>query len=993
MADIFDKVSAEMKEMRYKEPEPERGILSSLFRGLRSGSTGALLGAASQRAPKDESFVEHLASLGGEVISDIPAFIAGGALGAIGGPVGSTAGAIALPTAIKTGRAELEKLSQKPTEVTIEDALGSLYTLGKETAKSAIVGGTTGAAGKILGPILTKIPGLDKLANSKLGRAAIGAGVEYGGLTGSKALVEQELPSKQELIDNALIIGGLKGAELIGGRISQKRAGKPFIPEEIKGKTAAYTPEVVKDITESVKKFTFTPKKKEWFGKLKDFLGERDAQYVKSTFKWKNEFDRLVKKHNIPKQDLADMIYYRQKTGNPFIEGDTYEALRKRMHPESKKFVKTVIDTHLKNSLKEWNENPLTKNINPREGMEEFYLPGLYEYDAEKFARATADISKRFKEKNPLANTKVFLNYLDAYEKAGLKPRYKNIFDIMQAYDRTMIKALANTKLVNDIKNIEKATGEQIIVRAPRSAELKKEKMLYEQAKKMGYEPFRDPFLRKGSEMPALVNPDFASAFQGVFSRDAYKPEHPFWKSYDKASNLVRYFRVSASPLFHYTALGESGLGALGPKIFRLPSIMKRGRMLRGDREFMMDAARSGLKLKRPELGIEKVKRGLDKLSDSAFKRLPDKFPGKGIFKSGMGKLIKAQNYLFQEFHPNLKAFTWRDLVQQEIDSRKSVSDSELKLIKRDVAEYVNDIYGGQNWDRMRFVNNERNRKLMSRTVGYPDWTVSAARQAANVLNPGLKGKLARKYWLRYGVGLASITGLLKFMYNGLVQRDEKNNSIKGIRFDFKRAVDKTLSDQPGTWFKIPLPDLPVKIAGKVRNFGRNERGERLYTHFGKQALEIGNYIRPMNQMFVKANPLVQMFLKQVLGVTPYKDQYFTVRGKYKGGKFMPWDATEEFSPERLVSRGKAVLDDVMPFGFKSFYEQGGAPFIAAGAGAIPISKGLTLFKSEPYIEEALKTKNVRLLARIKSALRENKYTDRQIKSRITRVKNKLRAH
>ena len=122
-----------------------------------------------------------------------------------------------------------------------------------------------------------------------------------------------------------------------------------------------------------------------FFVPVLDFIGEKDAKYVESTFRWAKEYETLKKKHNVTKQDLSDMIYYRQKTGNPNIKGDTFDSLSKRLGDPSKEFVDNTVDKHFKESIKEWNDNPITRNITPREGMEDLYLPGLYEYDPKKF--------------------------------------------------------------------------------------------------------------------------------------------------------------------------------------------------------------------------------------------------------------------------------------------------------------------------------------------------------------------------------------------------------------------------------------------------------------------------------------------------------------------------------------------------------------------------------------------------------------------------------
>jgi len=1020
MADLFDEVvlggnalKSYKKKKRPSENIPkliaepvERGIIPSFKRGLGSSALGEIynIGYGKDDPIEDESFLERISGSVGEIFADLPVMGVGGA---IGSGVASVAGAFGLPALIKNTIREYKDHVADGSNISFSEFIERATRVGKETGKSALTGAAVGFAGK-LAPFLKTVPGLKKALSSKLGETVVSGAAEVGALTGAQSAFKGELPSAEDILESAIIVGGFKASKAIGKKakeVSKAREGgdtaidiaKAMIPKKAREKISPYIPETVKEMGRYLDSKRMNKNKREYFKELRKFTGDKDAKIVESSFDWKEKLARLEKSQKVTKQDLSDMIHYRQKTGNQNIKGDTFEKLSERLGKPAKHFVDNIIDNHFKESLKAWNDNPLTKNISPREGLEDIYLPGFYEYDAKKFARATADVSRKFKGKNPLANEKVFLNYLDAYEKSGLKPKYNNIIDIMQAYDKSMIKSMANIKLIEKIRSIEKETGQPIVVNST-------DQKAYKEAKSLGYEPFMDPFLRQYtpdgkfnlSQAPALVDPDFAQAFQGVFSRDAYKPEAPFLKAYDNVGNAIRFGRVSMSPFFHYTALLESAFGALGPKGWRIPKIMREGKLLTQNKEFMMDAARSGLKLHKPVIGLEKSKRFIQKLSDSALKLLPEKFPGKAKYEAGMGKLIKAQNYLFDQFHPNMKAFTWRDVVQKEMNRRqkggKFLPEREAKQIKNDLADYTNNIFGGQKWDTMRITNNPRNRKFMSRTIGYPDWTVSAAKQAASVFSPGLKGSIARKYWLRYNMGLAGLTGLMKFMYSGWVQTDKEDKSISGIRFDFKRAVDRIVNDQPGTWYKIPLPDVDVKIAGKVINPGRNERGEKIYTHFGKQELEIGKYIRPFNQMFIKSNPLIQMFIKQVTGLTPYKDTHFTVRGAYKGGKFMPWDATKEFTGARLVSRGKQVIDDVLPFGFKSLYDQGPAAFIAAGFGAVPISKGMSLYKSEEYIEQALRSKNAKELNRIKKSLKENRYSDKQIKRRISRIKNMIKS-
>jgi len=75
------------------------------------------------------------------------------------------------------------------------------------------------------------------------------------------------------------------------------------------------------------------------------------------------------------------------------------------MPDSAKKFVDNVVDKHLKESLRNWNEDLKTRNIAPRDALEDIYLPGMYEYDPE----AQAKIDKSLKVKIHLQIKNIFI--------------------------------------------------------------------------------------------------------------------------------------------------------------------------------------------------------------------------------------------------------------------------------------------------------------------------------------------------------------------------------------------------------------------------------------------------------------------------------------------------------------------------------------------------------------------------------------------------------
>jgi len=230
--------------------------------------------------------------------------------------------------------------------------------------------------------------------------------------------------------------------------------------------------------------------------------------------------------------------------------------------------------------------------------------------------------------------------------------------------------------------------------------------------------------------------------------------------------------------------------------------------------------------------------------------------------------------------------------------------------------------------------------------------------------------------------------GLLKFINSGYEQTDEENKSISGVRWNPEKALEGLTKGDPSKWYQFPLPDFDVTIAGIPFNPGRDSIGKKLYGHFGKQMLEIGRYFTdPASALFSKANPLIQIVGKQILGGTPYEGKIFPARYAYKAGKSVPWEGTERGSLEEYISRGKEVISDVMPFSLKRVLDVGIAPTVASGLGTIPVSKGLSITKAEPLMRKALKAKNTAEINRIRRTLRDNGYKERSIKSMITRAR------
>ena len=774
-----------------------------------------------------------------------------------------------------------------------------------------------------------------------------------------------------------------------------------LFPERLQKTNEKLFDSVSKYITE--KKSTKNKAKfDEYMKTLEKHLGKQRADVLRSQFKWRDELSKARdiggKERKFSEKELSDMIYYRQRTGNPDVKGDSFEALNERLPKEAKKAVDEVIDKHLKNWLEVWNSDPSRKDIFERED----YLHGVYETasnqtmkDAmDKMAESLTPGIKGFKTEGPFLNPKKYENYKEAFEKAGLKPRYNNIKDLMTHYDNMMIRTMANSELANKIHKGQEAGGERLFV-TTNNDRISEE---YKQAKKDGWVEFHDPFLRTlynedgkaigRSGLPTLVDPEFAKVFQGVFNKAKGSTQNVALDYYDNLNSMMKIARVSLSP-FHIVALAESGIGGMGFKNFFSNKWWEEASKSFEDVDKLAWRAEMGL-----TFGIsdaESFERGADIL-DKYAKDASDKNIFTSLVKVPAKLAKKSHDWIFREYQPRLKIHTFDlymdKVVKEKVAKGEKLTQSNIDDIARETAKAVNNQFGGQISELITTMNyNDPNvRKWIRRIAGYPDWGISALRQATDIFNPGVRGKLAQDYWLKYLSSWMMATYTMRFLFGGF-KNDEKDNSMEWSPTKAFKSIEKSDSNSIADF---PLPDVNMSIAGVKFNPGRDlKSGRKLHSHFGKQALEIPRYITDTTDaIFGKSSPVIQTAFKQMVGGTPYKGELFPVRGSYKSGRFMAWDGSAPKSFNRLKSRTIALIGDFIPFSLKGLDDKGLSTTVATGMGAVPTGRGLSLYASEPYLLDAIRRRDMIKLNVVRMELKDNGYKDAQIRSRIKQLRN-----
>lgn len=468
------------------------------------------------------------------------------------------------------------------------------------------------------------------------------------------------------------------------------------------------------------------------------------------------------------------------------------------------------------------------------------------------------------------------------------------------------------------------------------------------------------------------VNPDASAILQGVYK--VKNKEIGFTgRTVDAIANTARATRVMFSP-FHYGALLESFFGVFGHKgfgkVFQLGN-KGMGESLLTDKDYSRKMARSHLETGEYSSGdVKRGVRGLEAAAEWIKDKVPEKISnskiansaGTRLAKKTVNTIVRGHTYLFRKFHPRMKALAFKELTER-IQERRAKAGEKLtpELIEKcdkQAAQQVNDNFGGQSWDMTPVLNSPTYRKFLYRAMGFPDWTTSAARQAANSLLPGVKGDVARQYWMTFGV--------TQMVYHTAV-RAALNTIFK--------------TDDPTRSWQIPI--------------GKDADGRMLYIHGGKQALEIEGWIaHPVNEFYKKMNAIPQTLFEQLSGVSIGEGDNWVVQGAYKKGKkgLRPWDGTDPGTLGNMASRLRHAAKQFVPFSLRAAYDKGGKAILKSGLGMFPISTGASPNKAHPYLVKAFVTNDTTLKNRIIKALKDNNYKSKQIRAAITMARTEARS-
>ena len=477
-----------------------------------------------------------------------------------------------------------------------------------------------------------------------------------------------------------------------------------------------------------------------------------------------------------------------------------------------------------------------------------------------------------YKTNNPFAKSKLFESYQWGINR-GFKPRYRNIYDILEQYERTNARVVQNNTLVRSLIDIRQDAFGEAPIRMAGKEELPGIApviMLPDKTVPDGYVPIKSNALSlslggRAKSTEIFVHPDIAKPLKTVFDQPLTG------KIYHVAETINAFTKkISlAASFFHHIALTESALYS-----GVLPTSFIRGKNLLKDRRIRNDMFNSGLEVNAPSDIQRSVVRNSLLGLEEATRNVPGVYQGAKLFRKA-NDLWDAS--LWDYYHRGLKAYTYHSLVEKTLKKFDNLTPAEIKIAKQSVARHVNNAFGGQNWEAL--LKSPKWRQVAHLSFLAPDWTLSNVKIATSAfktkrggLGAQIEGGLARKYWVRAGLVFFSVSNLTNRALSGHWMWENE----KGHEFDIDTGA-------------------------------KDDKGRRVFMVGSKQVREPFRWLlHPVREALNKAAPVWQIMSEQVIGssLTGWQTE---------------WKQRERYGPdvsplEEAWLRGKTVAKHAVPF-------------------------------------------------------------------------------
>jgi hypothetical protein len=440
--------------------------------------------------------------------------------------------------------------------------------------------------------------------------------------------------------------------------------------------------------------------------------------------------------------------------------------------------------------------------------------------------------------------------------------------------------------------------------------------------------------LLKITPLPVKVHPDLVKPLQVVFDSLF---QHEAIQAYEVMNGILKKTQLSLS-FFHHLALAETAVALMGAKQtakvlfnpFKIYQAMAKGEFDIYKKETIArDAIEAGVQVgATADVPVAMIQ---EKLNNLARKTKDKVLIGKtteylSSFNKGWDRVL--WNYL----HDTLKLYAYESLVTK-VDPKLNI-----KKQKQEIAQLVNDTFGGQNWDIL--MTRPQTLQIMRWMLLSPDWTVSTIRQALSPLgigkmhmeSKGLRQEAGVTFWLRaaiyYGVGINMMNALMR------VQDEKEHPELypsEGLSF-----LDKTMTGNT--------------YGHKTHLFlGRYEDGSERYLRWGKQFRELPELLWDSSGGFCPITATLKKLGGKGAPALQVASQIFT------GGSlssFKNRDIEGKKGWDKVGGIAKMLCKSPLPFASRNLMNDGKEFHLTDLA--MPSSKGMTRYKAVDLYKQAI---------------------------------------
>lgn len=556
-----------------------------------------------------------------------------------------------------------------------------------------------------------------------------------------------------------------------------------------------------------------------------------------------NLFLNSLERKTTPIQREA-LTFMLEKTGVPDVPGTFSRPDIKKSLEKDNKYLKPIaaeIKRYLDSSWEDIKK----------------YLPDLTVKQVENYITHLWDIPKhkRAEAANWFSTHARFLEprFIDTYKagiERGYKPKTLDVAEIIKVRDSAINRAIANAQYIDALLKL-KADGIHLIQRSIESpldyVEVDYPMLTRRIPLPKGKAKQRKEFVK---ESRVRVHPDLVRPLKVIFEE---RFDHPVISAYEAINGVMKKSILSLS-LFHHGALGETGLILIGPvgtaKIYFDPVKIYKA-MVRGEfeifnkieiaRDSIVHGVQYGATADYP---VANIQRWLNDLARQA-EGLP---MANRLTKFAADFNTVWDRALWNYLHDTLKLYAYEALVAK-LDPK--LDPFQTTMAKREIAQFDNDTFGGQQWDLLMITPKEV--QMMTWSLLSMDWTFSTTRQALALTGigkvhketAGLRRKMAWKFWgragLYFGIGMNALNAFFRewdMKENPQFYEDGKED------WDY---FDKTMfGNTPGKKTQLLA--------------GRYDDGSERYLKWGKQLWDFFELIiNPPKKIGGKAAPLPQL--------------------------------------------------------------------------------------------------------------------------------------